>query len=78
MNVFVIGTPVDVRGFSLAGVHGFICGSREAVEKRVDQLLDLDPEAVLVFSKDASDMIIDHCAKWRREAKGPAFEILPR
>ncbi|MGZ7030379.1 MAG: V-type ATP synthase subunit F [Thermoanaerobaculia bacterium] len=78
MNVFVIGTPADVRGFSLAGVRGFICETREAVEQRVGELLGVDPDAVLVFSSEAGDLISDRCARWRREASGPAFEILPR
>lgn len=78
MNVFVIGTPLDVRGFSLAGVRGFVCESRDDVERRVDEILRADAEAIVVFSDSASEWIADRCARWRRDGSGPAFEVLPR
>lgn len=78
MNVFVIGTPSDVRGFSLAGVQGYGCESRDAAEGCVDEILSVDAEAVLIFSWSASELIADRCTRWRREGSGPAFEVLPR
>jgi vacuolar-type H+-ATPase subunit F/Vma7 len=77
VNVFLIGTDADVRGFSLAGVRGFVCGSRRSVEQRVDEILRSDAGAVLIFSAETADLIADRCAQWRREGTGPLFEILP-
>ena len=78
MNVFVIGTPADVRGFRLAGVPGFVCDSRDVIDRHVDEILHADRDAVVIFSAAASELIADRCAQWRRDGTGPAFEVLPR
>lgn len=77
MNVFLIGTQTDVRGFTLAGVRGFVCESRDVAESRVDDILRTDPDAILIFSSSAADLIADRRARWQREGRGPAFEVLP-
>ncbi len=78
MSIVVIGTPIDVRGFTLAGVEGYVVDTRDAVERCVDEILRADAEALLIFSSSASELIADRCQRWRREGSGPAFEVLPR
>ena len=78
MNIFVIGTPADVRGFRLAGVPGFVCDSRDVIDRRLDEILRTDPDAIVIFSGAASELVADRCARWRRDGTGPAFEVLPR
>jgi vacuolar-type H+-ATPase subunit F/Vma7 len=78
VSTFVIGTPIDVRGFSLAGVQGYVCESRDEVDRCVDEILRADAEAVLIVSPSAFELVADRFTRWRREGSGPVFEVLPR
>ena len=77
MSIFVIGTSADVRAFRLAGVEGYVCDSRDEVEKCIDDIVTKDADALLIFSPSASGLVENRTAQWRRDGTGPAFEVLP-
>lgn len=77
MSIFLIGTSEDVRAFTLAGVEGYVCDSRDAVEKCIDDIVAKDRDALLIFSPSASGLVENRTAQWLREGTGPAFEVLP-
>ena len=78
MRPILIGTPGDARGFTLAGVESWVCDSRQAVDQKIDEVLQREADAVLIFSAAAYDLAADRCMQWRREGQGPTFVILPR
>ena len=77
MRAVLIGTEADARGFALAGVDTHVCNTREEVEKTVDGVIHTVADPLMIFSKNAAELIADRCAKWRRDGSGPLFVALP-
>ena len=57
MRVLVIGNPEAVRGFSLAGVQGYVAASAEALNQALDQALAAGDVGIILVTQDVSRLI---------------------
>jgi len=75
MNILVLGTPDDVRGFALAGVAGVAPANRREVEERLAAAADLE---LLLVSSEVATLAPRAVAAAMTRAGGPLILVLPQ
>jgi vacuolar-type H+-ATPase subunit F/Vma7 len=73
MSMTVIGSFEDVVGFRLAGVHGAICETAEAVERAIEGARGAGGALVVAVSASAADMASEAI---RRLSAAPGFPLI--
>lgn len=78
MDFFVIGPSEIVIGFSLAGVAGKACATREEVLSAFESVTG-DPKGckVLVLSEEAASLIPDEALEWQLSGAYPLIVEIP-